>query len=85
MPMSVEDRRKLIKEKIDTNIFLFLEYMEGYQLPSNDFLEIVVGLQGELEPQRFTDLFVRVCACQKIDDLKVTEDMVKDAIIFLVD
>lgn len=42
--MSVEDRRKLIKEKIDTNIFLFLEYMEGYQLPSNDFLEIVVGL-----------------------------------------
>jgi hypothetical protein len=49
MPMSEDERKRLIKETIDTNIFLFLEYMEGYQLPSNDFLEIVVGLQSQLD------------------------------------
>ena len=45
MPMTEEERKKLIKNTIDTNLFLFLEYMEGYQSPSNDFLRIVVGLQ----------------------------------------
>jgi hypothetical protein len=45
MPMTEEERKKLIKDTIDTNLFLFLEYMEGYQSPSNDFLKIVVGLQ----------------------------------------
>ena len=59
--MTEEERKKLIKDTIDTNLFLFLEYMEGYQSPSNDFLKIVVGLQDQLEPSSFTELFVRVC------------------------
>jgi hypothetical protein len=43
-PMTEEERANLIKSTIASNIFLFLEYMETYQLPSNDFLKIVVGL-----------------------------------------
>ena len=61
MTMSEEERKKLIKETIDQNLYLFLEYMEGYQSPSNDFLKIVVGLQETLDPESFTQLFVRVC------------------------
>ncbi len=45
MQLTEEERTKLIKDTIDTNLFLFLEYMEEYQAPSNDFLRIVVGLQ----------------------------------------
>ncbi len=61
MPMTEEERVSLIKNTIDSNLFLFIEYMEGYQLPSNDFLKIVVGLKNQLEPCSFTELFVRVC------------------------
>ena len=85
MPMTEEERKKLIRDTIDTNLFLFLEYMEGYQSPSNDFLRIVVGLQDQLDPSSFTELFVRVCTYQKIEDLKVSPDMVRNAITFLVD
>jgi hypothetical protein len=46
MPMTEEERVSLIKNTIDSNLFLFIEYMEGYQLPSNDFLKIVVGLKN---------------------------------------
>ena len=38
MPMMEDERVKLIKDSINSNIFLFLEYMESYMLPSNDFL-----------------------------------------------
>jgi hypothetical protein len=85
MPMSDSDRSKLIKDTIDTNLFLFLEYMESYQAPWNDFLEIVVGLKGFIDKESFTELFVRVCIYQKIEDLKVTPGMVDDALTFLVD
>ena len=61
MQLTEEERTKLIKETIDTNLFLFLEYMEEYQAPSNDFLKIFVGLQAQIEPSSFTELFVRVC------------------------
>jgi hypothetical protein len=30
MPMSEEERAELIKATIDRNLYLFLEYMEGY-------------------------------------------------------
>jgi hypothetical protein len=45
----------------------------------------VVGLQDKVDPQSFTELFVRACTYQKIDNLVVTADMVRDAIIFLVE
>jgi hypothetical protein len=38
-----------------------------------------------LEPSSFTELFVRVCTYQKIEDLKVSTDMVWTAIMFLVE
>ncbi len=44
MPMQEEERAREIKSVIDTNLFLFLEYIEAYQPPFNDFLKIVVGL-----------------------------------------
>jgi hypothetical protein len=85
MPMTEEERATLVKATIDSNLFLFLEYMEGHQLPSNDFLKIVVTLKNELDPSSFTELFVRVCTYQKIEDLKVSTDMVWSAIMFLVE
>jgi hypothetical protein len=85
MPMTEDERIKLIKDSINSNIFLFLEYMESYMLPSNDFLRIVVSMKEHLEPAEFTELFVRVCTYQKIEELKVTTEMVNNAIAFLVD
>ncbi len=61
MQLNEDERTKLIKDTIDTNLFLFLEYMEEYQAPFNDFLKIVVGLQNQILPSSFTELFVRVC------------------------
>jgi hypothetical protein len=61
MQLNEDERKNLIKETIETNLFLFLEYMEEYQAPSNDFLRIVVGLQNQIQPSSFTELFVRVC------------------------
>jgi hypothetical protein len=59
--------------------------MENYEAPWNDFLEIVLGLKGFIDKESFTELFVRVCIYQKIEDLKVTPAMVDDALTFLVD
>ena len=59
--MNEEERSKFIKQTIENNLYLFLEYMESYQLPSNDFLKIIVGLKEMLDPTNFTELFVRVC------------------------
>jgi hypothetical protein len=47
--MSKEERAKLVEDKIKTNLYLFLEYMEKYQAPTTDFLEIIVGLQPKLD------------------------------------
>ncbi len=44
MPMDQAERVALIKSTIDSNLFLFLEYMESYQMPTSDFLKVVVGL-----------------------------------------
>jgi hypothetical protein len=85
MPMSEIERKQLIKDTVDTNLYLFLEYMEGYQSPWPDFLEIVVGLKGYIDQESFTELFVRVCVYQKIEDLKVTPEMVDNALTFLVE
>jgi hypothetical protein len=45
MPMNEEERSRLIKSTIENNLYLFLEYMESYQLPSNDFLKVIVALR----------------------------------------
>jgi hypothetical protein len=37
-----------------------------------------------VDKSSFTELFVRVCTYQKIEDLKVSQEMVLDAIGFLV-
>ena len=47
--MSREDRGKLIADKIKSNLYLFLEYMERYQPPTNDFLQLIVELKSELD------------------------------------
>ncbi len=44
MPMEENERWSLIKDSIEKNLYLFLEYMEGYPTPFNDFLKIVVSL-----------------------------------------
>jgi hypothetical protein len=85
MAISEEERSKLIKNTIDTNLFLFLQFMENYPSPSNDFLKIVVSLEKQLDDSSFTELFVRVCTHQKIEDLKVSEAIVRNAVDFLVD
>ena len=85
MPMEENERKTLIKDAVDTNLFMFLEYMEGYSSPSNDFLKIVVSLQGHVDKESFTELFVRVCTYPKIEDLEVTLDIVCNAVTFLVE
>ncbi len=45
----------------------------------------MVNLKDQLEASSFTELFVRVCTYQKIEDLKVSTDMVWSAIMFLVE
>jgi hypothetical protein len=54
-------------------------------MPSDDFLRIVVRLKNEIDASSFTELFVRVCAYTKIDDLEVTDTMVQSAVDFLND
>ena len=50
--------------------------MEKQQAPSVDFLEIIIDLKVKLDPGSFTELFVRLCSFQKIENLKVTEEVV---------
>ena len=42
-------------------------------------------MQDQLDTASFTELFVRVCTYQNIEDLRVTFEMVCNAITFLVD
>jgi len=72
MPMTKEERGRLIEESINQNLWLFLEYMEKQQVPSVDFMEIIIDLKAKLEPTSFTEVFVRLCSFQKIEGLKVT-------------
>ena len=85
MPMEEAERKSLIKDSIDKNLYLFLEYMEGYPTPFNDFLKIVVSLQNQLDSESFTELFVRVCTYPKIEDLNISSEIVQNAITFLVE
>jgi hypothetical protein len=85
MATNEEERTKLIKDTIRTNLFLFLQFMENYPSPSNDFLKIVVSLETEFDASSFTELFVRVCTHQKIEGLKVSDSIVLNAVDFLVD
>jgi hypothetical protein len=85
MTIEEAERVALIKSTIDSNLFLFLEYMETFQMPSVDFLKVVVGLKDRLDKSSFTELFVRVCRYSKIEDLTVSSEMVGDALTFLVE
>jgi hypothetical protein len=85
MQVTESERQQLIRLTIDNNIFMFLKYMETYQPPFSDFLKIVVGLDSQIDKASFTELFVRVCKYQKIGGLKVTSEMIRNAIQFLVD
>ncbi len=49
MPLNHEERVSLIRESIDQNLFLFLEYMEDGQMPFDDFLKIIIGLQATID------------------------------------
>ncbi len=61
-PQTEKERAALIKAKIDDNLFLFLDYMENYEPPFQDFLRIVVDLHEKVTQATFTKLFARVCA-----------------------
>ncbi len=83
--MTHDERVALIRTSIEQNLYLFLEYMETSQVPSDDFLRIIVGLQNDLDSQRFKELFVRVCKYPKLEDIDVTVSMVQDAMDILVE
>ena len=80
MQVTETERQKLIRDTIDNNIFMFLKYMETYQPPFSDFLKIVVGLESQIDKASFTELFVRICKYQKIEGLRITTEMIKNAI-----
>jgi len=59
--------------------------MESYNPPHADFLRIIVSLYDQLDDITFTNLFVRVCASHKGDNLKVTPIMIERGMRYLVD
>ena len=59
--------------------------MEKQQAPSIDFLEIILELDKKIDESSFTEVFVRLCAFQRIEGLKVTPQMIKQALMFLTD
>ena len=63
----------LVEGKINENLFIFLEYMEGLQTTPVDLLKIIIDLEKKLESETFTKLFVRVCALYKGEDLEVNQ------------
>jgi hypothetical protein len=80
-----EERAPVILDAIEKNLFDFLEYMDNYPVPSNDFLRIIIGLQEKLDEDSFTSLFVRVCSKNSGDALVVSATMVQKGIKFLVE
>ena len=66
-------------------LYLFLEFMQNYPSPSNDFVKIVVSLEKQLDEESFTELFVRVCAHPKIDDIIASQGNIKCALNFLIE
>ncbi len=59
--------------------------MEQNEPPTQDFLKIIVGLESTLDEVTYTQLFVRVCALYRGEDLEITPVMTKRAMIFLAD
>ena len=57
-----QERKEVIQQQIEENLYNFLDYMEAYAPPSKDFLHIIVGLRDKLDETSFTNVFVRVCA-----------------------
>ncbi len=83
--MCEEERANIIKETIDDNLYLLLEYMDTQQQPTPDFLAILIKIQPQLDEQAFSAIFVRLCSYQKIDDLKITLAMAKNAMVQLTE
>jgi hypothetical protein len=79
------ERKDVIWKKIEENPFNFYEYMESYNPPHADFLRIIVSLHDKLDDVTFTNLFVRVCASHKGDNLKVSPLMIEHGMRHLVD
>ncbi len=75
----------LIEQKINENLYVFLEYMDGMQTTPTDFLKIIVELLPKHHDDISTKLFVRVCALYKGEQLKITEDYIEKGVRFLVD
>ena len=75
----------MIQQKIDDNLFLFLDYMENYEPPFQDFLRIVVDLHSKVNEPTFTKLFARVCAQHRGEEIRVTFEMVERGMEFLVE
>jgi hypothetical protein len=72
-------------EKIKENIFVFCEYMETMKPRGNDFLKKIIDFHSDLDENHFTMLFVRVCIIHRDEPLIVQPQMVKQAMILLVD
>jgi hypothetical protein len=70
-------------ERIKENKYMVLEYMEQNEPPTPDFLEIIIGLEAQLDHTTYTQLFVRVCALYRGEDLKVAPHMAQRAMSFL--
>ena len=62
IPLTEKETASLIEAKINDNLYLFLEFMENYDPPFPNFLNMVVELHLKLSPDTFTKLFARVCA-----------------------
>jgi hypothetical protein len=77
IPSTFQERETLVEEKINENLFVFLEYMEGLQSTPFDFLKIIVNLLPKLEQDDSTKLFVRVCALFKGEELVVSYQMIQ--------
>lgn len=75
---------ELIREKIEENIFVFCEYMETMKPRARDFLRKIVDLRGSLSADDFTMLFVRVCIIHRGEPLQIDADMVRQAMVFLI-
>ena len=84
-PTNEKDRSDIILEKINENPFLFLEFMEMNEPPTPDFLRIIIQLHDQIEEDIFTQLFIRICALYKGEELNVSCDMVQRGIEFLID
>ena len=75
----------LIKEKIEDNLFLFLEFLETKLETSNEFLSLILELKPSMEEKTFKKLFARVCAIHQSDELEIDKDMALQGLSFLTE